>query len=95
MRVLTRHDEVGALVPYDSIAWAYEVHLKELDPRTFNFAILHGNEDCPFRIQFWIVEAPLWRLPPDRDWKPQQYFLSADGKTKYLVSRDFPEEDKA
>ena len=71
MKVLTRRDtDVGA-GSFDSIAWAYEVHLKEPDPRTYNFAILHGNDDCPFRIQFWKEEAPLYRLPPDRDWKPR------------------------
>jgi hypothetical protein len=70
MKILTRHDEVGA-APYDSIKWAFEVHLHEQDTGEFNFAVLHGNEDAPIRIQFWRDEAPLWRNPPDKDWKPE------------------------
>lgn len=69
MKVLTRHDPDVGVGAFDSIAWAYEVHLKEPDPHTYKFAILHGNEDCPFRIQFWREEAPLYRHPPERDWR--------------------------
>ena len=67
MKILTRHDEVG-VEPYDSIKWALETHVKQPDTGEFNFAILHGNEDSPMRIQFWKDEAPLWRNPPDLDW---------------------------
>ena len=90
MQILTRHDPVG-VEPYDSIRWAYEVHLKEPDDGKYNFAILHGNEDAPFRIQFWIEESPLWRNPPDRDWKPIKpsdivaSFRLALNKTGYIT----------
>jgi hypothetical protein len=40
------------------------------------------------------ARCPLERRPENRITdKPQQHFLSKDGKTKYLVSRNFPEDE--
>lgn len=44
---MTRQDaEIGEGL-YDSIAWIFEVHINEPDTKEYNFAVLHGNEDCP------------------------------------------------
>lgn len=71
MTILTRKDTVGHWQPYDSIAWALEVHLKEPDTGEYNYGILHGNEDCPLRIQLWKKD-PEWKDPCDRDWRPPE-----------------------
>jgi hypothetical protein len=55
---LTRKDADLGEGLFDSIAWAYEVHVKEPDPRVYNFAILHGNEDAPSKIEFFVQENP-------------------------------------
>lgn len=71
MIVLTRRDTVGTgrWQPHDSIKWALETHLKEPDTGIYNYGILHGNEDCPLRIQLWKTD-PEWKTPCDRDWRP-------------------------
>jgi hypothetical protein len=60
---LTRHDDY-----FDSIAWAYETHLKETDLGDFDSAILYGNEDSPPRIDFYTLESPTITDTPARVW---------------------------
>lgn len=61
---LTRKDlDVGA-GSFDSIAWAFESHVKQRDTMIYNFALLHGNEDCPEKIEFWSNE-PDFDTPAD------------------------------
>lgn len=59
-----RDDEVGQGT-FDSIAWAFEVHVKQPDTGEYNSAILHGNEDCPDKIEFWRAANPRYDAPPD------------------------------
>jgi hypothetical protein len=67
---LTRSDEgVGAGV-YDSIAWAFEVHLKEPDDPAIKSAILYGNEDAPEKIEFFDAENPEHYATPYKTWEP-------------------------
>src|SRR6266404_67524 len=66
--ILTRKDHVG-VTPFDSIAWAFEVHLKEKDTGEFNYAVLFGNEDCPDEIVFYRETNPNWNSPDGRVWK--------------------------
>lgn len=60
---LTRHDWNGQ---FDSIAWAFEEHLKEIDDGKFNFAVLYGNEDSPEEIEFYESKSPNWNSPIGR-----------------------------
>lgn len=67
MILLTRYDEVG-VVPFDSIRWAYEEHLKEKDPHEYDYAVLYGNQDSPDRIDFYS-EEPKINTAPRRIWE--------------------------
>lgn len=69
MTILTRKDEFMPPETFDSIKWAIEVHMGERDMGTYNYGILHGNEDCPLKIQLWKKD-PEWKDPPDRTWEP-------------------------
>lgn len=53
---LSRTDKVGC-EPFDSIAWAFEVHVKTPDDKRYNFAELFGNEDSPEKIVFYTVNT--------------------------------------
>lgn len=64
---LTRTDEVGE-GPFDSIAWALEIHVKAPDSREFNAGMLFGNEDAPSRIEFWRAANPGHGAEPDFVW---------------------------
>jgi hypothetical protein len=57
--------------PFDSIKWALETHMKEHDTGEFNYAVLHGNEDAPLKIQLWRNPEPKWDEKPDREWTPE------------------------
>jgi hypothetical protein len=63
---MTRTDLVGRNL-YDSIAWLFEVHLKEDDDPEYNYALLIGNEDSPIRIELWKDE-PNFDTPADKIW---------------------------
>jgi hypothetical protein len=52
---LTRNDEGIGEGIFDSIAWAYETHVKRADNPRAGFAVLYGNEDSPDRIDFFDV----------------------------------------
>lgn len=70
--LLSRKDMTGVAVePYDSIKWAYEVHLKTEDPgpEVYDLAILTGNEDAPNMIEFFAPGA-LCDAKPSFVWKP-------------------------
>lgn len=69
MTYLTRKDEVG-VGQYDSIEWCFDVHIKKPDTKEFNFAVLHGNEDAPSKIEFWRIE-PNFDTPPDYVWESE------------------------
>ena len=60
---LTRNDTDCGAGSFDSIKWALESFDKE-DDKTLNFAVLHGNEDSPTKIEFWKDE-PNHDTPPD------------------------------
>ena len=71
--VLTRHDSVGT-DSFDSIHWVFEVHITPLykahgmdvrDVDEFHFAILHGNEDAPSKIELWRSASPYHNSKPD------------------------------
>jgi len=59
---LTRKDADCGAGLFDSIKWALEMFDKE-DNKTLNFAVLHGAETHPSKIEFWKDE-------PDYDTKP-------------------------
>jgi len=65
---MTRADAgIGAGL-FDSIAWAFEAHLREPDTHEYHFAVLRGwHEDSPERIEFWRAE-PNHDTPADRVW---------------------------
>ena len=69
MTILTRADPVGS-EPYDSIAWAFEVHIEPQfgvgDKNEFHCAILTGNEDAPSRIELWRSGNPHYQAKPDK-----------------------------
>lgn len=67
--VLTRKDSHGC-EPYDSIQWAFEVHVKEPDTGIYNFAIQYGYGDTPDRIEFWVSENPNYDEEPSMVWTP-------------------------
>ena len=56
---ITRKDTNVGVGEFDSIAWAFEVHVKQTDTRYFNSAILRGNEDSPEEIHFFRSANPL------------------------------------
>lgn len=69
-QLVTRHDaNVGEGI-FDSIAWLYEVHLKEDDPGIYNSAVVHGNEDWPDKVEFYVSESPTIYDTPGRVWVP-------------------------
>lgn len=69
MTILTRKDrDVGAGV-FDSVKWAIEEHLREEDRGEYDCAILYGNEDAPFRIEFFCEKEPRWDTAPRRIWR--------------------------
>lgn len=63
---ITRNDN-----SFDSIQWAFEVHVKQPDTRGFNSAILHGNEDCPESIHFYTSPDPRYNDKAVAVWTPE------------------------
>lgn len=76
---LTRADEVGA-TPFDSIAWAFEVHVGSPDTREYQAAILYGNEDAPEQIMFWRSDSPAYGDAPDFVWNAPVERAAAEGR---------------
>jgi hypothetical protein len=64
---LTRTDADVGVGLFDSIAWALEEHVHIADYSMYNFAVLHGNEDSPDKLEFWVSE-PNFDTPPDYVW---------------------------
>lgn len=53
MTLLTRKDAYLGEGLYDSIAWAFSEHVQQPDNPRYNSAVLHGNQDCPEKIEFF------------------------------------------
>lgn len=62
---ITRNDD-----SFDSIQWAFEVHIKQVDTQVFNSAILHGNEDSPESIHFYATDNPRYDDAAIAVWTP-------------------------
>ena len=63
---ITRNDN-----SFDSIQWAFEVHVKQPDTRDFNSAILNGNEDYPESIHFYATPDPRYDDAANAVWTPE------------------------
>lgn len=59
---LTRKDADCGVGLFDSIKWALE-KFNLNDDKIFNFALLHGNEDSPVKIEFWKEEPKINSIP--------------------------------
>jgi hypothetical protein len=70
--LLTRKDEGVGVGVFDSIAWAFEVHLKAPDEPKFNSAVLSGDESCPNEIAFYTQAEPLVTDTPAFVWRDQE-----------------------
>jgi hypothetical protein len=46
------------LTDNEDLAWLLDVHIKQ-DVPVFRAAIIHGNEDCPERIELFEANEPL------------------------------------
>lgn len=69
---MTRKDAGIGVGLFDSIKWAFEVHVKTPDTKKFNYAMLHGwHEDAPDKIEFWCAE-PNHDTLPDFTWTPKE-----------------------
>jgi hypothetical protein len=68
--MLTRRDTDVGEGSFDSIAWALNVHVKTHDTGIYHAAILHGNEDCPERIDFYTQTEPKVSDDVAYTWKP-------------------------
>jgi hypothetical protein len=75
---ITRNDTNVGVGAFDSIAWAYEVHLKEPDPHDFDSAIIFGTEDSPERIEFYTLESPTITDTPARVWERDPICANCD-----------------
>ena len=53
---------------FDSVGWAFEVHVRQPDRPEITCAMLYGNDDAPERIEFYSVNDNT-RLP-DLVWTP-------------------------
>ena len=60
---LTRKDADCGAGLFDSIKWALEIFDRE-DDQTLNFAVLHGHETHPSKIEFF-KEEPNYDTKPD------------------------------
>lgn len=55
------------LTTRDDIAWLREVHIPHL-PAAIKYAVLCGNEDCPFAVFAWFNAAPRYDETADVVW---------------------------
>jgi len=71
-RYLTRKDENVGVGEFDSIAWAFEVHVKQPDRPELQFAVMHGhNEDAPDYIDFYQQAEPSYFDVPALTWRAE------------------------
>ncbi len=83
--LLTRKNKNVGVGVYDSIAWAFEVHLKEPDNKKYKSAVMYGyNEDSPDRIDFYTVASPKVDSKIARVWFPIDR-LPTESKVSYSV----------
>ncbi len=68
---ITRNDN-----SFDSIQWAFEVHVKQPDTRDYNSGILNGNEDCPESIHFYATNDPRYDDAAIAVWTPETGLLA-------------------
>jgi hypothetical protein len=47
----------------EDLAWAKQVHGL---PNVAKYAVLYGNEDSPYVIEFWCKRRPLWNDPSEK-----------------------------
>ena len=47
----------------EDLQWARNVHGL---PKTAKFAVLYGNEDAPYVIEFWTKKRPLYTDPSQK-----------------------------
>jgi hypothetical protein len=60
--------------------WLCDTHLKNLSPPAFRSCMLHGNEDCPDKLELYDTRDPLittkpvivYLLQEDLTYKPQE-----------------------
>lgn len=69
---LTRHDTDVGEGEFDSIAWAFENHVKQEDEGKYDSAVLFGNEDAPERIEFYTFESPTITDTPAWIWRAEE-----------------------
>jgi hypothetical protein len=69
--LMTRHDADLGVGLFDSIAWAFEVHVRKPDDSRYQAAILYGNEDSPERIDFYFEAEPLVTSTVAYTWVPE------------------------
>ena len=48
----------------EDIGWLLSTHLKEKNPPVFNSFILHGNEDCPQKVELFKKQMPYCHSKP-------------------------------
>ena len=53
---------------FDSIAWAFDTHIKAEDTGEYNSAMLYGNEDAPDKIEFYREAVPRYDAVPAWVW---------------------------
>ena|SRR5689334_16108675 len=68
MKLLTRKDTDVGNGAFDSIAWAFSEHLGYRDTGAYQSAVLHGNEDSPDKIEFYLQAEPTVNDKPELIW---------------------------
>jgi hypothetical protein len=49
----------------EDIQWLFDTHLNRIArPEWVRFVILHGNEDCPSKVELYDVEEPNFDSKP-------------------------------
>jgi hypothetical protein len=48
----------------EDIGWLISTHLKDKNSPIFNSFILHGNEDCPTKIELFKKQNPSYKTKP-------------------------------
>jgi hypothetical protein len=72
-QLYTRKDDGVGDGLFDSIAWLFDVHLKEKDNKRIKSAVVYGqNEDSPERVDLFLKHSPLVTDMPIRIWIPTE-----------------------
>jgi hypothetical protein len=70
-KLITRHDKDVGVGSFDSIKWAFSEHVKSRDNKRYKSALLYGNEDAPYLIEFFVSANPRYDAKPDYVWPKQ------------------------